>query len=33
VGKTTPSSLLGQQPHQVVEGMDRRQNAQQVDAV
>jgi hypothetical protein len=33
VGKATPTSLLGQQPHQLVERMHGGQNAQQMDAV
>jgi hypothetical protein len=33
VGKAAPSSLLGQQPHQLVERMYGGQNAQQMDAV
>ena len=33
VGKATPSPLLGQQPHQLVEGVDGRQNTQQMDAI
>jgi hypothetical protein len=33
VGKATPGPLLGQQAHQVVERVDRREHAQQMDAV
>jgi hypothetical protein len=33
MGKAAPVSLLGQQPHQVVERVDRREHAQEVDAI
>ena len=33
VGKATPGPLLGQQAHQVVERVDRRKHAQEVDAI
>ena len=33
MGKAAPVSLLGQQPDQVVEGVDRREHAQKMGAI